>query len=154
MAVTKHRALITVTCVSFSSWRSSYVTCAQRACRSSLCRNVTPVAAVATYIRCGPRYRSLCTGVSRWFGCCIVSSLWAGRLDSRASTSCTDGTSYGVPPLQIPIRWIPSACTTWVKWSDCEPTHSPVLMTVAKNRYSLISTPQHVVPGTVLSSII
>jgi hypothetical protein len=92
-------SLITVTCVSFSILRSSYVTCAQHACRSSLCRNVTPVAAVATYIRRGPQYRSLCTGVSRWFGRCAVSSLWVGRLESRASISCRGGTSCGALSL-------------------------------------------------------
>ena len=150
VAITKHRVLITVTCINFSIWRSSYVTCAQHACRSSLCRNVTPVAAVATYIRCGPQYRSLCTDVSRWFGRCIVRSLWAGRLESRASISCRGGTNYGGPPPQIPVRWIPSAYDTWVKRSEREPTHSPVFMPVAKNSYSHISTPLYVVPGIVL----
>jgi len=60
VAITKRRVLIAATCVSFSSWPSSYVTCAQHACRSSLCRNVTPVAAVATY-----------TGVAHNTGRCV-----------------------------------------------------------------------------------
>jgi hypothetical protein len=82
VAITKHRVLIRVTCVSFSSWCSSYVTCTQHVCRSSWCQNVTPVAAIATCIRRGPQNRPLCTDVSRWFGRSMVTSFglgWATR---------------------------------------------------------------------------